>query len=305
MKYKVIALAVSGALLAACGSDNDNYVTPANVTVQAYDGGVRGIEAFYDCGDGNMLMGTTGGGGFLEIGLGNFPEFTENPDQCVVSFGPTQGAIDETNSKDMSDVQYIVPLELYEANTVIAATPYTTLINKRIEELEAAGEDVIIDDIIDDVFEDSLPDGADLTDAQKRQLLSDPDAALASMSDDVAAKVQASTIVLSDALVAQPDKSTDELTNVTKTIATSLAEDPNFPVNQNSQAPTYVDVTTLLSDDSTFKIIVEQEPDPETPLPPTIPVEEGEELPDEPPAVIPPPGEETPPPTGGTGGTAG
>ncbi|ANO34181.1 hypothetical protein A6E01_13285 [Vibrio breoganii] len=304
MKYKVIALAVSGALLAACGSDNDNYVTPANVTVQAYDGGVRGIEAFYDCGDGDMLMGTTGGGGFLEIGLGNFPEFTENPDQCVVSFGPTQGAIDETNSKDMSDVQYIVPLELYEANTVIAATPYTTLINKRIEELEAAGEDVIIDDIIDDVFEDSLPDGADLTDAQKRQLLSDPDAALASMSDDVAAKVQASTIVLSDALVAQPDKSTDELTNVTKTIATSLAEDPNFPVNQDTGAPTYIDVSEDLKDDTAFEDVVARDPDPEEPLPDDT-LQDGEELPEEPPAVIPPPGEETPPPTGGTGGTAG
>ncbi|MEZ9677043.1 hypothetical protein AB4266_11770 [Vibrio breoganii] len=304
MKYKVIALAVSGALLAACGSDNDNYVTPANVTVQAYDGGVRGIEAFYDCGDGDMLMGTTGGGGFLEIGLGNFPEFTENPDQCVVSFGPTQGAIDETNSKDMSDVQYIVPLELYEANTVIAATPYTTLINKRIEELEDAGEDVIIDDIIDEVFEDSLPDGADLTDAQKRQLLSDPDAALASMSDDVAAKVQASTIVLSDALVAQPDRTTDELTNVTKTVATSLAADPNFPVNQDTGAPTYIDVSEDLKDDAAFEEVVARDPDPEEPLPDDT-LQDGEELPEEPPAVIPPPGEETPPPTGGTGGTAG
>ncbi|MEZ9710767.1 hypothetical protein AB4254_18990 [Vibrio breoganii] len=304
MKYKVIALAVSGALLAACGSDNDNYVTPANVTVQAYDGGVRDIEAFYDCGDGDMLMGTTGGGGFLEIGLGNFPEFTENPGQCVVSFGPTQGAIDETNSKDMSNVQYIVPLELYEANTVIAATPYTTLINKRIEELEAAGEDVIIDDIIDDVFEDSLPDGADLTDAQKRQLLSDPDAALASMSDDVAAKVQASTIVLSDALVAQPDRTTDELTNVTKTVATSLAADPNFPVNQDTGAPTYIDVSEDLKDDAAFEEVVARDPDPEEPLPDDT-LQDGEELPEEPPAVIPPPGEETPPPTGGTGGTAG
>ncbi|GEA51682.1 hypothetical protein VIN01S_24860 [Vibrio inusitatus NBRC 102082] len=304
MKYKLIALAVSGALLAACGSDNDNYVTPENVTVQAYDGGVRNIEAFYNCGDGDMLMGTTGGGGFLEIGLGNFPEFTENPDQCVVSFGPTQGAVDEVNSKDMSEVQYIVPLELYEPNTVIAATPYTTLINKRIEELEAAGEDVIIDDIIDDVFEDSLPEGTDLSDAQKRQLLSDPDAALASMSTEQSTNVQAATIALSDALVAQPNRSSEDLTNVTQTISTSLAADPDFPVNQTTGKPTYIDVSEDLKDETAFNDVVAQEPDPEEPLPDDT-LQDGEELPEEPPAVIPPPGEEGPPPTGGTGGTTG
>ncbi len=44
MKYKVIALAVSGALLAACGSDNDNRVdapTGSSTNIQAFDGAVR------------------------------------------------------------------------------------------------------------------------------------------------------------------------------------------------------------------------------------------------------------------------
>ncbi|CAM3092608.1 hypothetical protein VIRA109638_13175 [Vibrio rarus] len=297
MKYKVIALAVSSALLVACGSDNNNSVEAESyTTVQAFDGAVRYLDTFMTCGsEPEVFIGETGGEGKILIGEGNFPLFDEDPTQCDFSFreDPNFGskeAIDESNSKPMPNVAYSVPGSLIVAGEPIAGTPFTTLIAKRLQEQP----DTELDEIIDSVFEESFPAGTDLTDTQKSQLLSDPSTALASMDEQTSANVQASTIILSDALIAQPDKDSSDLTNVTKTLATTLAADPNFPVNEDGN-PTYVDVSEELKDDTNFDDVVNTEPgDAEIPDDALVP---GEELPPEEP-------EELPPATGG-GGTTG
>ncbi|MFA0030247.1 hypothetical protein BCT61_09900 [Vibrio breoganii] len=324
MKYKVIALAVSGALLAACGSDNDNYVEPtgSSTSLQAFDGAVRFLDAYMDCGQGFDFLGETGGKGIINIGEGNYPLFDENPSQCTFEFGEnlhssgggTNDAVDESNSKPMPNIKYTVPGDLIVAGQPIVGTPYTTLIAQAIED-DTSG--LTVDEIINQVFTATLPAGTTLTDTQKQLLLSDPQAALDSMDASTSKNVQASTMILSDALVGAEaqtgGRTVEDIANVTQTLATSLAADANFPTNSSGE-PTYVDYTRDLDDSDNFDSVVAKTPDPTEPLPPSTddegnqqePIQEGEVIDDElPPTDIPPVEEELPPPTGGTGGTAG
>ncbi|MFA0434857.1 hypothetical protein BCS94_04010 [Vibrio breoganii] len=311
MKYKVIALAVSGALLAACGSDNDNYVEPTATPVQAFDGAVRYLDTYIECnGGGFEYVGETGGNGILNIGVGNFPLFDEDPSQCVLEFGEniygsgggTREARDESNGKLMTNVRYLVPPQLLASGDAIAATPYTTLVALKIFEAEDAGETVDLDAIIAETFSETLPDGTTLTPAQQEQFLSNPQAVLDSLDATNSKNLQASTMVLSDAIASQQDNiaagtvDSSALETATKKSAEVLAQDPDFPTTVNDDGetvPTYVDMTTEF--DNNFDTIS----DPDNKDPVTVPPpEEGEEL-------EPIDEEVLPPPTGGTGGTAG
>lgn len=69
MKYKILTLAVSAGLLVACGSDNENRVEPQSTPLQAFDGAVRYLDAYIDCGNGLDYIGETGGNGTINIGL--------------------------------------------------------------------------------------------------------------------------------------------------------------------------------------------------------------------------------------------
>lgn len=311
MKLKIIAVAVSGLLVAAC-SDNKPSVVPelTSTSLQAFDGAVRHLDTFINCGDGEEFVAETGGGGFISLGEGNFPAFDADPSACTFTFKEdanfgSNDAIDESNGKDMTKVVYRVPSQLINAGEPIAATPYTTLISKKIEILEEAGEEVTLDDldkIIDEVFTETLPVGTVLTAEQKLQLLNNPQAALDNMDEETSKNVQASTIVLSDALVAQPDASPEQLQTATQKTATVLAADPDFPTKVDESTgetvPTYVDLTDLFEKD--FETISDPEDTSEVEVPD---VTEGEVLPPAPPTEIEP--VEPPPATGGTGGTGG
>ncbi|GAD89924.1 hypothetical protein VHA01S_029_00570 [Vibrio halioticoli NBRC 102217] len=320
MKYKLIALTVSGVLLAGCGSDNENRVEPTSTSVQAFDGAIRYLDTYMDCAGGGWdFVGETGGKGLINIGKGNYPLFDEDPTQCDIAFaesrfasgGGTNDAIDESNSKDMTKVLYTVPGELMTAGQPIVGTPYTTLIAQAIEE-DTSG--LSVTEIIDKVFADTLPEGTTLSSEQKSLLLSDPQAALDSMDAATSTSVQASTMILSDAIVGaeeQGGRDVADIANVTKTLATSLAAQDNFPTNAAGE-PTYVDYTEDLDDADTFDATVAADPNPETPLPPSTaagagdPLQDGEVIEDElPPTDIPPVDEEQPPATGGTGGSEG
>lgn len=318
MKYKIIALAVSGVLLTACGSDNHNRIEAPQTTtsLQAFDGAVRYLNTFIDCGDGLQFIAETGGKGSISLAEGNFPKFDADPTQCSFLFDENYGsfgvndAIDESNGKDMTAVSYTVPGELIEPGQPIAGTPFTTLIDQRIQELReiGVGDELDVSIIIDEVLLATLPYGTILTDEQKILLINDPQAALDSMDTATSTNVQAATMVLSDALIGadaqEGGRTYSEIADVTQTLSTSLAADPTFPVNEAGM-PTYIDSSAVLSDPDKFQAAVDAEPDPEAPLPDGIPVDEGEELPEIPPTVIPPPDGELPPPTGGTGGTGG
>ncbi|GAM75867.1 hypothetical protein JCM19241_165 [Vibrio ishigakensis] len=308
MKYKILTLAVSAGLLVACGSDNENRVEPQSTPLQAFDGAVRYLDAYIDCGNGLDYIGETGGNGTINIGVGNFPLFDEDPTQCFFEFGEnitgsggTRDAIDESNGKDMTNVRYIVPSQLMTSGQAIAATPYSTLVALKIAEAEEANEEFDLEDLIEEAFEETIPGGTELTDAQRQQFLTDPQSVLNSLSAEDSKNLQASTMVLSDAIASQvagiEDGSVDSsaLQTATKKSAEVLAEDPNFPTKVNDQGetvPTYVDMTTEF--DNNFDTI--SDPTDDTPVAVPDP-EEGEEL-------EPIPEEELPPPTGG-GGTTG
>lgn len=306
MKYKLLTLAVSAGLLVACGSDNDNRVEPQSTPLQAFDGAVRFLDTYINCGNGFDYVGETGGNGTINIGVGNFPLFDEDPTQCFLEFGEniyasgggTRDAIDESNSKDMTNVRYIVPSQLMTSGQAIAATPYSTLVALKIAEAEENGETVDVDAFLEEAFAETLPGGTELTAEQRQQFLTDPQSVLNGLSDEDSKNLQASTMVLSDAIASQVDGiengtvDSSALQTATKKTAEVLSEDPDFPTTTDAEGntvPTYVDMTTEF--DSNFDTI--SDPDDETPVA-VPPPEEGEEL-------EPIPEEELPPPTGGGG----
>ncbi|MEF1219077.1 hypothetical protein REH76_14970, partial [Photobacterium damselae] len=204
------------------------------------------------------------------------------------------GAIDMSNGKDMSNVVYSIPKGLLSANEAVAATPFTTLIAKTIK--ETADSDITT--AINSVFT-SLGLDSELTEEQKRGLLTDPDATLKTLNPSVSQTVIATRMVLSDAITAQPNKSVADIAKVTEIIAQDLVnKNPEFPTQTGSDKPIYVDLTTELAKDSVF-----EEATTGT-IPPSI--EEGidkplvgEELDPTDPPIKPEP------PTGGTGGSEG
>ncbi|GEA60105.1 hypothetical protein [Vibrio comitans] len=321
MKYKIIALAVSGALLAACGSDNDNYVEApggSSTSLQAFDGAVRYLDAYMNCAENGWdYIGETGGKGIINIGEGNFPLFDENPSSCIFEFGEniypsgggTQAAVDESNNKPMTNVRYLVPGQLVESGQPIVGTPYSTLVALKIFEAEENNQEVDLDAIINEAFDETLPAGTNLTEEQKKQFLANPEETLSSLDETTSKNLQASTMVLSDAIAAQVDNITagtttaSQLETATQKTATVVAQDPDFPTKEvdGETVPTYVDTTDYFKDEN-FDTI--SDPDDTTAVPPP-PVTEGEELEEIPPTDIPPVEEELPPPTGGTGGSAG
>ena len=171
----------------------------------------------------------------------------------------------------------------------------------KIAEAEENGDPVDVNAFLEEAFAETIPGGTELTDAQRQQFLTDPQSVLDSLSAEDSKNLQASTMMLSDAIASQQANieagtvDSSALETATKKSAEVLAEDPDFPTTTDSEGntvPTYVDMTTEF--DSNFDTI--SDPTDETPV--TVPPpEEGEEL-------DPIPEEELPPPTGG-GGTTG
>lgn len=183
----------------------------------------------------------------------------------------------------------------------IAATPYSTLVALKIAEAEENGDPVDVDAFLEEAFAETIPGGTELTAAQRQQFLTDPQSVLSSLSAEDSKNLQASTMVLSDAIASQVDGiengtvDSSALQTATKKSAEVLAEKDDFPTTTDANGntvPTYVDMTTEF--DNNFDTI--SDPDDETPVD-VPPPEEGEEL-------DPIPEEELPPPTGG-GGTTG
>ncbi|GAM56086.1 hypothetical protein JCM19231_4032 [Vibrio ishigakensis] len=212
----------------------------------------------------------------------------------------------------MTNVRYIVPSQLMTSGQAIAATPYSTLVALKIAEAEEKGEPVDVDAFLEEAFAETIPGGTELTAAQRQQFLTDPQSVLSGLSAEDSKNLQASTMILSDAIASQVDGidngtvDSSALQTATKKSAEVLAEDPDFPTTTDADGnvvPTYVDMASVFNspsdpDDPNSPPVFEQAADPEDTTPPPVPPpEEGEEQ-------EPIPEEELPPPTGG-GGTTG
>ncbi|WP_318459027.1 hypothetical protein [Photobacterium leiognathi] len=255
MKIKLLSTIIAGVILAGCGSDNNNTVTPEVKAkdVQAYDGAINGMVATYDC-EGETVATTkakTDGKGYVTITNNTF---ADNPEKCAVSLTVPKGgkAYDMSNSKDMSNVSYSIPKGLLEPGRKAAATPFTTLVDKAIKDSgETNSENVDINSIINDVFTEL---GIDTSVVDPKDLMCSPAETLETLDATVAQDIVAKTMVLSDVLVANPEQELSDITTVTKTIAKDIInKNPEFPTQTGSDKPIYVDLTDELADENTFK----------------------------------------------------
>lgn len=309
MKIKLLTTIIAGVLLAGCGGGNDNNVDGGGdkdkktTPVLAFDGAINGMVATYTCADGTSGTTTTktNGHGFVTI---ISDTFADKPESCSVILSVPTGekAIDMSNNKDMSKVTYSIPQGLLTKGQQIAATPFTTLVDKAIKQSgETNPENVDITAITEEVFYDL---GIDTSKVNPEKLMSDPAATLAALDPKVARDIVAKTMVLSDVLITHKDNtkiSTADIAAVTTTVANDIIDkNPNFPKATNSNDQIYIDLSDELANKDNFNDaadgIVPPAVEDANKAPVVVP---DTDLPNpEKPPVNPTP---TPPPTGGSG----
>ncbi|PSU34093.1 hypothetical protein [Photobacterium phosphoreum] len=314
MKIKLLTTIIAGVLLAGCGGGNDNSVDGGGdkdkktTPVLAFDGAINGMVASYTCADGTSGTTTTktDGYGFVTV---ISDTFADKPESCsVVLSVPTGGeAFDMSNRKNMQKVVYTIPQGLLAKGQKIAATPFTTLVDKAIKQSgETNPENVDITAITGEVFKNL---GIDTSIVDPNKLMSDPAATLKALDSTIAQDIVAKAMVLSDVLITHKDNtdiSPADIAAVTTTVANDLVEkNKYFPAAaEGSSDQIYVDLSDELADKGNFDIAVSGTVPPvvETANKNPVVVPDAD-IPDpENPPVDPTP-EPTPPPTGGTGGS--
>ncbi len=299
MKYSLLAVAVGSMILAGCNSSSSDDTSATLATnVRAFDGPVKGMTGQFECLDGSKGdISETDYDGYSTI---ENETFVNSPDTCSITFNKTPGAIDTSNGKDMSNVSYSLPKGLLKVGNKIAATPFTTIIAKQL------GDEIYSEEVAKEVLVklgidvDTLNnDGVNI---DVTELLTDPEASLKKLketSSEVYSKVMISTVVLSDALVAQGNNSNisvDQLANATKVLSQSIQEKhPNYPQSgSNPDKEIFINVSEVLDDADVFDVLEDNNVDIIEGI--IADIVEGEE-------VDIPPRPETP--TGGTGGSGG
>lgn len=313
MKIKLLTTIIAGVLLAGCGGGNDNSVDGGGdkdkktTPVLAFDGAINGMVASYTCADGTSGTTTTKTDGYGLVTVIS-DTFADKPESCsvVLSVPAGEKAVDMSNKKDMSKVIYSIPQGLLAQGQKIAATPFTTLVDKAIKQSgETNPENVDITAITEEVFKNL---GIDTSKVNPTLLMSDPATTLAALDPTVAQDIVAKTMVLSDVLVTHKDNaeiSIKDIAAVTTTVAADIIDkNPEFPTATGSNDQIYVDLSDELADKGNFDTAASGTVPPvvETANKNPIVVPDAD-IPDpENPPVDPTP-EPTPPPTGGTGGS--
>lgn len=269
VKIKMLAIAISGVLLAGC---NDSNGSAPSASISAFDPAVYLMNVSADCTD-----GTTEGPIKTDFtGIAKFNETTvvTSPETCKFTLVGDAQSVDVTNGKSMNGVTYVIPKGLAKAGSPITGSPLTTLIAKELGNsdynentastvLTALGlTDILNTTSINDLLlnTESVIDGLKTSNAANAKLLA------------------STTAVLSDAN--SSSKTATEIAAATKDIAAQVVVDnPNYPTTPNGN-PVKVEITPTYVDD-----VAENTIDPTVNKPNT---EEGKA--------------ETPP-TGGTGGT--
>ncbi|MGY0616880.1 excinuclease ATPase subunit [Vibrio sp. FJH11] len=307
MKLSLLAIAVGSIILVGCNSSSSDDSSSASKDVRAFDGAIQGMTGQFECIDGSGgPISATNYDGFSTI---EDETFVNNPETCSLSFDKTPGAIDTSNGKDMSNVSYSVPKGLLQAGKEVAATPLTTIIAKQLGE-ESYSEDTA-KEILTKLGIDVDQLNNDGVEINVLELLTEPETALTTLKEanpDVYSKIMVTTVVLSDILVAQGDKSdvtVDQLVDVARRIGkTVLSQHPNYP-ESNSGDDIYVDLAEALADDTVFNEIADVVNDDDVNLDSAIFDEINDQITTGKPAIIPPVDTGDNDATGGTGGTGG
>ncbi|MCF7482112.1 excinuclease ATPase subunit [Vibrio sp. J1-1] len=304
MKLSLLAIAVGSIILVGCNDSSTDTISFSK-DVRAFDGAIQGMTGQYDCDDGsNGTISATNYDGFSSI---EDETFATSPETCSLTFNKTDGAVDTSNGKDMSNVSYSVPKGLLQAGQEAAATPLTTIIAKVL------GDDVYSEEVAKETL---IKLGIDVDQLNNEgveinviELLTDPETALTTLKESnpsVYSEIMVTTVVLSDTLVAQGDKAdvtVDQLANVARRVSKAvLSEHPSYPQTKDGEE-IYVDLSAALTDETVFSEIADAEQDED--VDPNAPVFDkiNEDIASGKPAVPVP--EPELPPTGGTGGTGG
>ncbi|MCG3864907.1 MULTISPECIES: hypothetical protein [unclassified Photobacterium] len=299
MKIKLLSTIIASLVIAGCGSDNDNSVTPEvkSKKIQAFDGAVWGIEGSFKCeGEDTVLVGTTDFDGNIET---QNETFINSPEKCSVTFSPQANnpnykAIDISNGKDLSSVTYKIPQGLLESGKKATASPISTLIANELGEDniydEATAQTIFASLGLSDVVNNGICDSFST-------YLQDVESAISKLNNDenkaLHKKVLATTVAVSDVQALYPDASPSEIAQVSKNqAAIILHQYPNF------DAATPIAITADTLPPATFDAQKTEDITKEDiESAPSIPVLD----------VKPPtrPEDPTKPPTGGTGGSDG
>lgn len=232
MKYKLLAAMIAGALVSGCGSSDDDVAPTPSLKVQAYDGAIWGIIGSYQCGESKAVtVGDTDFDGFIAI---TDSAFVNNPENCTVTFAPDANdanytALDTSNNKNMSNVTYIIPKGMLEADKPATASPFSTLVAKYIGKqaysIEAATE---VFDLL------GLAEVANQGGIAIEDLLQDTPTAMAELKKNhpqLHSKTMATTVALSDIQTQYKDATAVELAKVTKNQTTViLYKYPSYPM---------------------------------------------------------------------------
>ncbi len=229
----MLATCVAVALLAGCGDDSESTST----SVQAYDGAIKGIEGTYSCldDDGAVIASgsipKTDSTGYASI---NNLIVLNTPEKCTFSFKATSGAVDVSNSKDMSKVALTIPQGLAAAGTPPRATPFTTLVAKLIASDSNTYPDGVYTEtaartVLSQLGLSSLENAGGVTIAE---IMSDLDSAITKVkanSPTLAAKLVATTHIVSDVLT-KTDLTVTQISNATQNLVTKITTTyPNYP----------------------------------------------------------------------------
>lgn len=255
MKIKLLALAVTGVLLSGCGNDSNG--TQATFTVQAYDPAIYLMDASASCTD-----GTTGTAVTDRSGNASFTETTivTAPETCTFTMVGGANAIDVSNQKSMTGVNYDFPKGLAQVGSPATVSPLTTLITKELG--GASYSEATASTVLTNLGLNTLVNAGVTTISN---LLLNTQSVVTTLENDVAQVtnfqlLSSTTSVLTDILEYSSTSTVAEITAATTFLAPTLASTfeqgkPNkVVINQNAviaivASPTQQTVTDLPADD--------------------------------------------------------
>jgi len=174
VKIKLIAVAVAGILLSGCNDDNGEVI---GLSVQAFDPAIMNMTAKAECDGAPTETSITGYNGHAKF-LTSAPLYA--PGTCKFTFTGGVNAIDVSNSKSMTGVEYIIPKGMAQTGSSVTASPITTLIARELNGAEytpAAATTVLTALGLGALVGSLANDGVDVA-----KLLSDTEAVLNNLS---------------------------------------------------------------------------------------------------------------------------
>ncbi|GLS90695.1 hypothetical protein GCM10007916_17620 [Psychromonas marina] len=270
MKYKMLSAVIATALLSACGSDDPSS------DIKSFDPIVAGMQVSYDCTDGSQGTVSTlsGADGIVKV-TDSVPAIL--PETCEFTSVGLSNAVDMSNGKSMAGVSYVIPVGMAVAGKIVTASPLSTLLAKTLNG-EEYSEEAATQLLTDLGLGDLINKGASVA-----EIFLDTDTAANALPASEKSKLLATTAVVSDTIVANPDATAEQLTTGSEKVSAAVFADyPEYPDNGNG-TDIYLDVKEA------SKAVVE---DPNAIV----------EVPDE---IIAVPVEPEDAPTGGTGGNTG